>query len=156
MKAPIAQETSASQALESLNDIVVPDPVSLLPQTVGWIVLCVFLFAALAAWAVFAWRRYRKNAYRREALALIDSTPLTELPALVKRVALATAPRTDVAALTGDAWLAYLDRTYGGDGFTNGPGRLMATVSFEPAPEELRVATDLRSLAALWIRKHRV
>ena len=156
MMALHTQEVSAQRALESLNDIIVPEPVSLMPQTAGWLVLCFVIVAALTAWAVLARRRYRRNAYRREALAIVDSTPLTELPALVKRVALAAAPRTEVAALTGDAWLVFLDRTYGGDGFSNGPGRLLATVSFEPVPDDLRASADLRNLTALWIRKHRV
>lgn len=153
---PQPQEAAAPQTLEGLADIVVPEPVSLMPQTVGWIVLGVIVIALLATVAVRAWRRLRRNAYRREALALVESTPLIALPALVKRVALAAAPRTEVASLTGDAWLTFLDRTYGGDGFTNGPGRLLATVSFSPAPDDQRSSADLRNLVAIWIRKHRV
>lgn len=152
-----SQEAAAvPQGLENLNDIVVPEPVSLVPQSVGWIILAVVIMAVLATWAVLAWRRYRRNAYRREALAQVESTPLNALPALVKRVALAAAPRAQVAALTGDDWLAFLDRTYGGDVFTNGPGRPLAALSFEPAAIDQRSAADLRHLVALWIRKHHV
>ena len=151
-----AQEASAPQALEGLNDIVVPEPVSLVPQTAGWIVLGVVIIAALTAWAAFAWRRYRRNAYRREALDLLDTTPPQELPALVKRVALAATPRTEVASLTGDPWLEFLDRTYGGNGFSNGPGRALATLSFAAAAPDAGVPGELHDLVALWIRKHRV
>jgi hypothetical protein len=156
VKALPNQEASAQRALESLNDIIVPEPVSLLPQTAGWIVLGVVILAVLAAWAVFARRRYRRNAYRREALELLDATPPHALPALVKRVALAAEPRTAVAALTGDSWLVFLDRSYGGDGFSNGPGRALATLSFAPAAPDARVPDELHDLVALWIRKHRV
>jgi hypothetical protein len=97
---PQPQEAAAPQTLEGLADIVVPEPVSLTPQTAGWIILGVIVIALLATVAVLAWRRYRRNAYRREALALVESTPLIALPALVKRVALAAAPRTEVASLT--------------------------------------------------------
>jgi hypothetical protein len=66
----------------------------------------------------------------------------------------------DVAALSGDAWLAFLDRTYGGDGFTKGPGRLVALAAYEP-DADLRgiVESDARAvfvLAREWIRRHRV
>jgi hypothetical protein len=150
------QEAAGAQALEGLNDIVVPEPVSLLPQAPGWIALGVFIIALLVTIAVLAWRRYRRNAYRREALALVESTALDSLPALVKRVALAAAPRAEVASLTGDDWLAFLDRTYGGDGFTNGPGRALAALSFQPAALDQRSSAALRQLVATWIRKHRV
>ena len=150
------QEAAAPQTLEGLNDIVVPDPVSLMPQTVGWIILGAIVVAVLVTFTVLAWARYRRNAYRREALALVESTPLAALPALVKRVALAVAPRTDVASLTDDAWLAFLDRTYGGTGFSSGPGRPLASLSFDPAVPDQRESEDLRQLVALWIRNHRV
>jgi hypothetical protein len=87
---PLAiQEAQPSPVLEGLNDIVVPEPVSLVPQTLGWAVVAVAVIALLAVGALLAWRRHRKNAYRRAALALVDTTPLSALPALVKRVALA-------------------------------------------------------------------
>lgn len=150
------QEAAAPQTLEGLNDIVVPDPVSLMPQTAGWIILGAIVVAVLVTFTVLAWARYRRNAYRREALALVESTPLAALPALVKRVALAVALRTDVASLTDDAWLAFLDRTYGGTGFSSGPGRPLASLSFDPAAPDQRESEDLRRLVAVWIRNHRV
>lgn len=156
MKALQNQEASAQRALENLNDIIAPEPVSLLPQTAGWIVLGFVLIASLTAWVVLARRRYRRNTYRREALELLDATPPQALPALVKRVAIAARPRTEVAALTGDSWLDFLDRSYGGDGFSNGPGRALATLSFAPAAPDARVPDELHDLVALWIRKHRV
>ena len=151
-----AQEATAQQTLEGLNDIVVPEPVSLMPQTMGWIVLGVVIITMLATWAALAWRRHQRNAYRREALALLETTRPQALPALVKRVALAAAPRTEVASLTGDSWLAFLDSSYGGHGFSNGPGRALATLSFAPAAPDAGVPADLHDLVALWIRKHRV
>ncbi|KPK14138.1 MAG: hypothetical protein AMJ67_16675 [Betaproteobacteria bacterium SG8_41] len=151
-----AQQAAGAQALEGLNDIVVPEPVSLLPQAPGWIALGVVAIALLVTFAVLALRRYRRNAYRREALMLVEATPLDSLPALVKRVALAAAPRAEVASLTGDDWLAFLDRSYGGDGFSDGPGRALASLSFEPSAIDQRSSADLRDLVATWIRKHRV
>jgi Ca-activated chloride channel family protein len=145
------------QAIEGLNDIVVPESIALVPQTVGWVILLAVAIGAVVAAGIALRRRYLRNAYRREALALVPSTPLPELPALVKRVALAAAPRTEVAAPTGDAWLAFLDRTYGGTSFSQGPGRMLATLSFAPLPDDRSGSADeLRALVSLWVRKHRV
>lgn len=154
---PLAlQDAQAAPIVEGLNDIVVPAPVSMMPQTIGWVVLGAIAVLTVVAAVLWARRRYVRNAYRREALAVLDQTPLAALPALVKRVALAAVPRTEVAALTGDAWLAFLDRTYGGRGFTSGPGKALASVSFDPAAADERSAADLRQLVARWIRRHRV
>ena len=150
------QEAQAPPTLEGLNDVVVPEPVSLMPQSIGWVVLGVAVLAVLGVVALLVWRRHRRNAYRRAALAQVQATPLVALPALVKRVALAAAPRAEVAALTGEAWLAFLDRTYGGNGFTNGPGRALASLSFDPAAADEQSAAELRRLVALWIGRHRV
>jgi Ca-activated chloride channel family protein len=143
--------------LEGLNDIVTPESIPLVPQTIGWLVLLIVVIVATLAIVVVVRRRYRRNAYRREALEIVNDTPLAELPALVKRVALVHAPRSDIAALTGDEWLQYLDRSYGGNGFTEGPGRILATLSFDPsAAAQVASTEELRALISTWVRKHDV
>ena len=72
----------------------------------------------------------------------------------MKRTALACRPRVEVAALTGDAWLRFLDESYGGDGFTRGAGRALTALAYEASPE---VDGDaLVPLVRDWIRKHDV
>jgi len=115
-------------------------------------------------------RRQRANLYRQQALDHLNTIEqslsatatrtdaLGALPVLVKRTALACRSRSEVAALSGDAWLLFLDESYGGTGFTAGPGRLLpalayatpATMKTLPA-EEL---SDLIRLIRLWIRRH--
>lgn len=95
-------------ALRSLHDIAVPPPVSWMPQTWGWAVLAGLLGLALLVWALKTWRRYRRNAYRREALRMLGDierllqTPekhaeaLHQLAEVLKRTALAAWPRAHV------------------------------------------------------------
>ena len=82
-----------------------------------------------------------------------------ELPALLKRTALARWPRSEVAALHGDAWLAWLDAAVGGDRFTAGPGRRLLDLAYAaPRSANRPDATQLADLLATvrhWIRKHR-
>ena len=161
--------SEAPAALE-LRDIVLPDPVSWAPQTVGWWI--VFGIAAVVlAWAtVSAVRRYRANRYRRLALARLAlleralqedesrEAALAEIPVLVKQTALAFRPRQEVASLTGDAWLLFLDRSYDGSGFTEGPGRLLPAIAYGTAAGALgreEVGT-LIDLVRIWIGRHRV
>jgi Flp pilus assembly protein TadB len=130
----------------SLHDIVLPEPVSWMPQTIGWWVVLGLLLVvvAWAAWA--AVRRRRANRYRRLALARLEAIEralaapasragaLAELAVLVKETALACRPRAEVAALSGEPWLRFLDASYGGTGFTEGPGRLLPVLAYQAWP----------------------
>lgn len=168
------QATTATQApsLDALHDIAIPEPVSRMPATTAWYVLFGAIALGLAAVAWLAWRSYQANRYRREALARLDeieaaladrdrrAAALVGLPVITKQVALAISPRPDVAVLSGAPWLEYLDRTYRGDRFRNGPGRLLPRIAYA-APEALEAIPDddVRQLTELlrdWIRGHRV
>lgn len=104
--------------LDQLSPFAEPPPVSMFPATPAWAVLAVLLLAA-AALALWAWLRYRRaTAWRREALAELralgpglqasDPAALAALQILLRRVALASAPRPEVASLTGDGWTHFL------------------------------------------------
>ena len=82
---------------------------------------------------------------------------LRSLPALLKRSALAAAPRREVASLVGAEWLSYLDAGLGGDDFSAGAGHDIAELAYLP-PERLTGLTDERvgrlvALTKRWIRK---
>lgn len=162
---------SQTPTLDALHDIVVPEPVSWMPATTAWYVLFGALALGLIAFAWLAWRRHRANRYRREALARIDEleaaltdreqrvAALQRLSVITKQVALAISPRAEVAALSGEPWLAYLDSTWRGDRFRNGPGRLLPDIAYA-GPEALaRIPDDevrrLTTLLRNWIREHR-
>ena len=150
--------------LENLKEIPLPEPVSYVPQTMAWYILFGILIIIAALLILSVYRRSVRNRYRREALAQLDeiersARPISELPALVKRVALAMAPRETVARLSGDAWLAFLDSTWKKGEFSSGPGRLLPDLAY-CKPESLPEISDrrMRELLALlrrWIRRHR-
>lgn len=163
---------AAQQALEGLHDVALPPPVSMTPQTAGWYLLLA-IAGLLLLWAAVAFvGRTVRNRYRRDALRELDALEastggdsaraeaLRTLPALLKRAALAAWPREEVASLSGDAWLAFLDRTYGGRGFGAGPGRIVALAAYEPDGQVLGLGEkDARAAFAVareWIRRHRV
>ena len=141
--------------LEGMRGIRLPEPVSYAPQTVGWWILFAILALLLAVAIWYAVRRYRRNAYRRLALARLASVPLANLPTLVKRTALDAYPRTDVASLADDEWLAFLDASYGGRGFREGPGRVLPALAYDAPDVPPADAEALVSLVERWIRTHR-
>jgi hypothetical protein len=146
--------------IDQLQDIVEPAPVSMIPQTWAWAVVAAFLLAGLVAGG-WAWVRHRRaTAWRRAALAelralapaLEASEPgaLARLQTLLRRVALATAPRAEVAGLTGTDWADYLARTGGDFGAL---GATLAEAPYRPGRAgEGRVALDA---ARAWIRRLR-
>ena len=160
-----------SSILDRLNDIVTPLPVEWAPQTVGWWILA-GIGIALGGWAAFSAERRRKaNRYRVAALAELDRIEaltqdpakrlegLRALPALVKRTALAVMPREDVAPLTGDSLLTFLDATYPGTAFSNGAGPLLVEAPYwsdeRLSQVEGEQADATMSAVRAWIRTHR-
>ena len=64
---------------------------------------------------------------------------------LLRRSMLAYAPRGEVAGLTGDAWLAWLDSGLDDKPFTNGPGKNLETLPYQ-RPEKVADEADVSGL----------
>ena len=159
-------QTKQGDPLAGLIEIPLPQEVSLWPQT--WpLRMAIVLVAVLTVLAI--WRfahHYRANRYRREALSELDRMRWTtdaapdrlaaQLSLLVRRTALGAFPRETIAPLIGNAWLAFLDRSYGGDEFSRGAGRWLVSAPYQqtaPGRDELNA---LRGLVDRWIRRHHV
>lgn len=93
-----------------LADIHLQQAPGIWPLAWGWwLVIAAVLIAVLLA---IYWLRLRNDrlAAQQEALvALKHACSIAELNTLLKRAALSYYPRQDVAGLTGERWLAFLD-----------------------------------------------
>lgn len=148
--------------LSQLRDIHLPPPVSWWPPAPGWWLL-LGATAAVAIGLLWWFRRRRNNRWRRQALReLADlrgrssgAQGVIALSVLLRRVALNRFPRHEVAALNGEAWLAFLDRTFGTDNaFTSDSGRLLATAPYAQNTQiEPQAMLALFDLSERWIRK---
>lgn len=139
--------------IEMLESVPEPVPVALWPATPGAYLALIFLAAALACGIYRLVRRYRANAYRRAALRQIAGagSDVVRIAQVIRRAALIAYPRAEVAPLHGEAWLAFLDRSYGGTDFRNGAGRVVAAAPYRGGSG----GNDLAELARQWIRRHR-
>lgn len=126
-----------------LRDLHLPDAIGWWPLAPGWWAVLAVLGALLSYSLLRAYRRWRFNAPRRYAMRelaryeadyLEHHNPVVlgkQLSELLRRGMLAYAPREEVAGLTGDSWLAWLDRdmplpyfhTEGGKSLLNLPYR---------------------------------
>ena len=111
-------------------------------------------------------------AYRRDALTELNElkarladpgsrlAALVALPPLVKRVVLSSAVRSDVASLSGTAWLHFLDQTARRSTFTGGPGSLLPTLAYASSDRLAAISdSEVHTLVALieeWIRTHEI
>ena len=146
-------------ALQGLIEPALPERIGWWPLAPGWwaVIAAILLLGAVAGYRW--WKRWRRAAYRRLAAAELRSMNPTadnlgRMALILKLTALRTYPRDRVAALSGDGWLAFLDRTGRTDRFTAGSGGLFGDRRYTTAvPEEAEIAVA-RSLAIAWVEQH--
>ncbi len=104
-----------------LRDLHLPDPVGWWPLAPGWWILIALTLLGIGWMLLRAYRRWQFNAPRRYAirtLAAVEAEYLShrdivrlgqQVSELLRRGMLAYAPRDEVAGLTGENWLMWLD-----------------------------------------------
>ncbi len=146
-----------------IRDLHLPDAVGWWPLAPGWWILITLAVALLAWLGVRAWRAYRVGSARRFALKSLQTiekrydrgenvvTLGREVSELVRRAMLAYAARRDVAGLTGEAWLNWLDADLDTPAFATGPGRALTELPYRD-PEGDHADVDFRGLVEV-VRK---
>ena len=130
--------------LDQLKDIHLPPLVDWWPPAPGWWLLAVLVLAGLAWVILYLRRRAAKPDLRREAESELrqiesawrehqdDARLAAELSALLRRIAISLYPETDVAGMTGEAWLRWLDGRMGEEAFEKGAGRALMESAYRP------------------------
>lgn len=150
------QGLNLPQLLDLMHPPVMGDPVSLIPETRGWIIVIAWVVIVAAILSLAAVARWKRNRYRREALselARLESDPDSgagALASLIRRTALAVWERETVASLTGGQWAAFLAGSCkGGEGFKEELQKLSAAVYRGGA-----VDPGMYAAARFWISRH--
>ncbi|MCP4896034.1 MAG: DUF4381 domain-containing protein [bacterium] len=152
--------------MANLTEIGAPDAVPWWPPAPGWYAVVVVVIIVLLRGVWLLIRRWRANAYRRDAMQELRSldvdnsqgmaSMLTMLPDLLKRVALTAFPRIEVAALSGPTWHQFLDRTMHEKRFTGEVGETLDRVAYVPDTDvPSQDGQRLLAAAARWIVRHR-
>lgn len=154
----------AMDPLAQLRDIHQPAMIDMWPMAPGWWILAGLFLVALLWLACLAIRKWRSNRYRREAILVLnqlledwqqhgdDHAYLASLQQLLKRVALTCFDREQVASLTGEAWLQFLDHSSGSHDFSMGDMEVLIDGNYR---HEVTVnVTSLQGFALQWIRRH--
>jgi len=150
--------------LTQLKDLHIPSPIYW-PLAPGWYILLFFLLLILGSVAYYGyhlWKKRKKikqenpSQWIHHELSLIedklkkqDPSTLIACSTLLRRVALLQYPRSDVASLTGEAWLSFLDTSGNTLEFTQGSGRLLITAPYQSSWHE--ETPTVFSLTKQWI-----
>ena len=149
----------------ALRDIHLPGEISFWPPAPGWWILVALIIAAVAGgiWLYRHNRQLKLSATRmaREQLQLIvaryqsDKDPLEliqQLSVLLRRLSISLYPRTEVASLTGQAWLEFLDRQSAQQNFSTGSGRLLSEAPYRRTVDAAE-AEQVLQYCQQWIDK---
>lgn len=145
--------------IEQLHEVPAPPPVSMWPQTWGWLVIGIILLGLAGYYAWRRYRHYRANAYRREALTALAAAgnDAATIATIVRRTALSAYPRDEVAALSGDAWVDFLashsGKQTGKQGFDQKQWQLLVSSPY-CRPDRITSDTDFNALARQWVQSH--
>ena len=143
-----------------LKDIHLPAPSGFWPPAPGWWLALALLLVLIVAFRYIRHYRQQRRALSSAAkllrdIQLSDADALHTLIALstwLRRVALSTASRNDVAALRGKDWLAYLDKSFSDAPFSQGIGQCLADAPYRPvAPEQINLG-ELFKLCERWLK----
>lgn len=150
--------------LTALNPLREPQLIGWWPLAPGWWLLLAVLLLCLGVALFFMLRRYRRNAYRRQALRQLQriqqqyredqnqQRSIAATNALLKSVAIHAYPQKDVASASGEAWLQFLNVALRPEDAFD-PQFSLAVYSNQAINIELEAVA--RS-AQQWIRQHRV
>lgn len=154
--------------IHGIDEVILPDTIAWLPTAPGWQVLGAITLVFILLQVFRSARRWWRNRYRRDALhqlSLVQQQASSELydivamlPYYLKVTALQAYPRQEVASLSGDNWLMFLDAHYSGPPFATGIGEKLVSVAYLPreqwALSEQQSDTLIR-MSRKWIAEHR-
>ena len=144
-----------------LKDIHLPEAIGWWPPASGWwlsLVFLIFLFILI----VYLYKRLTRKSAVKSAQKLlqhirqqpIDSRKtLTELSSLLRRTAISTGNRNQIASLNGQAWLEYLDRSMPDAPFSQGVGRCLADAHYRPSAANDVNFDDLFAICERWLKQ---
>lgn len=139
--------------LNMLEPTPEPAPVSMFPQTWGWLALAVMLLGFVVLVSVLFVRRRRANAYRHHALAELANPDITsaKVAEILRRTALVAYPRKQVAGIHGDDWLNFLSQTSDDNSFLSNIGQTLIDAPYKDLPPN----RALTQLARHWVKSHK-
>jgi len=144
-----------------LKDIHLPEAIGWWPPAIGLWLVVVFVLL-LIGFGYWLYKRLTQKTAIKTATSLLTELKLNtsqdglqklqQLSTLMRRVAISIVPRQDVASLTGQKWMAFLDQKLDGKPFQAGIGQLLAQAPYrQQSPSDAEIL-QLISLCEDWLK----
>ena len=162
MSAPPLPDAFGNYALGDFVEVVSPPAISWLPQTPawGWLAAVLLIYGLIRAWRRL--RHWYRNRYRREAAARLEqlaheSQPdalVSQVNQLLKRSALAAYSREQVASLSGEEWVSFLNDQCAEQPFAPEQARLLAVGVYTGQTLDASSGQALLAASRRWVCEH--
>ncbi len=148
-----------------LNPIIDAVPVQFTTDTIGWKILFIMLFFLLGYMVYKYYLGYKKKAYRREAVSIIEdlaqdnkssmSFLISQIMFQLKQTALQSYDRKTVASLEGKGWLLFLDNKIKQPSFSRHHDVIASAVYKNEFNEnDSFTINEFAAMSINWIKKH--
>ena len=161
-------ESFGNRLVHGIDEILLPGDISLLPTAPGWQLLGVLIGIYIIYRTIRFSRLWFKNRYRRAAFNAIaeldqhNSNPIDvagKLPFYLKATALQAYPRRQIAAMSGQQWLSFLDTQCEGVDFSGPIGVKLLSIAYKAKSDWHLTTEEAESLIRMsqtWIKHHNV
>jgi len=162
---PPLADPGQTDPLAELRDIHLPGAIQDWSPAPGWWLLGILVVVLTIFLTIRILRYWKSKQYRREGIRALqklkedyERSPasthyLQDYARLLKRVAFGCFSRDEVASLTGESWVAFLDLSGSTKEFSMGCGQILIEGNYAQSVEFNHQA--LHDLGLLWIKNHK-
>lgn len=163
MSAPPLPDIFGNYVLGDFVEVVSPEDISWLPQTTGWAWLAGLMGVLLLRYSWRKLRHWHHNRYRREAAVKLQQIAqdtaqerwLIELNKLLKLTALVAFSREQVARLSGQEWVDFLNKHCVSAPFSPDHCNLLARGVYENTSVADATRQALIAACLNWVQNHK-
>lgn len=147
-----------------LRDLHLPDTYLWWPLAIGWWFVIAMLLGVIIGFGIFYYVKkknkmqhctitYALGVLKRLSKENNKSILITHISRLLRRVCISLYGRRQVAGLTGERWLRFLDRKGKTTAFTEGVGRILVAFPYQKTVDYPR--QELLLLVQQWLQNQR-
>ncbi|MFV0291443.1 MAG: DUF4381 domain-containing protein [Mangrovibacterium sp.] len=136
-------------------EIIEPQAIDYSFQTLGWKIILGIIVIIIVILMFLAWKNWKKNKYRRVGVLMVHQcSSVNQINTLLKKTALMIWNRNQVASLSGEKWLCFLNKTMKNSFQHTDLFVKMEEDCYYPSNEQSTI-DNWKEFAALWFKKHR-
>ena len=149
-----------------IQDIITPEDVAFWPLQPGWYLILFVLLIIVGILIVIRLRHKKRNAYRKQGILAIEAlkdkevsdSNILKVNSILKACALQAYNREDIAILSGEKWVDFLNKKAKHVNFIGASKTILSNGPYQKFNSEAfnqNEFDDLIALSIKWIKSHR-